>query len=214
MFEDREEAGRMLAARLAKYSDKGALVLALPRGGVPVGDEIAKSIKANLMLIIPRKIGAPGNPELAIGAVSPDRSVIIDKTLVKQLGVTKEYIERETRIEGIEIERRKRIYGSDIGPDDVRGKIVIVVDDGMATGLTMRAAVRLLKKMKPKKIIVAVPVLPKDSIRCLRKELGDIVYLDAPSDFRAIGAHYRKFPQLTDDEVVKILKPYQKGFLK
>lgn len=205
MFEDRRQAGRMLADRLEEYSGKGALVLALPRGGVPVAAEIADAIGADLMLVIPRKIGAPGNPELAIGAVAPDRSVILDKSLARETGATKEYVEREARIEGIEIERRKKIYGSGVSPEDVRGRTVIVVDDGIATGYTMRAAVGFLKRMGPKRLVVAVPVLPRESLRSLKRELGEVVYLDAPSDFRAIGAHYVRFPQLTDGEVANIL---------
>jgi len=205
MFEDRREAGRLLAARLGKYSGRSVLVLALPRGGVVVAAEVADALGADLGLVIPRKIGAPGNRELAIGAIAPDRSVILDKVLARETGATKEYVEREARIEGIEIERRKRIYGSNIGPDDVKGRTVIVVDDGIATGYTMRAAVGFLKRMSPGKIVVAVPVLPEDSVRSLKKELGEIVYLESPADFRAIGAHYRKFPQLTDEEIVTIL---------
>ncbi|MBI4894297.1 MAG: phosphoribosyltransferase [Candidatus Aenigmarchaeota archaeon] len=206
MLEDRRQAGRLLAERLEKYSGKDPLVLALPRGGAAVAAEIVDIIGGRLGLIISRKIGAPRNPELAIGAVAPDRSVILDKKMVKETGATAEYLKREARIEAIEIDRRKNIYGSDLKGEDAAGKIVILVDDGIATGHTMRSAVRFLKKMRPKKIIVAVPVLPGESVKDFRAEVDELVYLDAPDDFGAIGAHYKKFPQLTDGEVVRFLK--------
>jgi predicted phosphoribosyltransferase len=206
MLEDRRQAGRLLAEKLEKYSGKDVLVLALPRGGVAVAAQIVEKIGGRLDLIISRKIGAPHNPELAIGAVAPDRSVILDKVMVKETGATPEYLKREARIEAIEIDRRKKIYGSDLRKEDVAGKIVIIVDDGIATGYTMRSAARFLKKMGPKKIVAAIPVLPSESVKDFLKEVDDLVYLEAPVDFKAIGAHYKKFPQLTDGEVVKFLK--------
>jgi len=206
MLEDRRQAGRLLAEKLGKYSGKDPLVLALPRGGVEVAAEIVRKIGGRLELVVSRKIGAPHNPELAIGAVAPDRSVILDEALVRETGATEEYLKRESRIESIEIDRRKKIYGSDLVGEDVSKKTVIVVDDGIATGYTMRASVRFLEKMGPKKIIVAVPVLPIGSVKTFSKEADELVYLEAPKDFKAIGAHYRKFPQLTDGEVVKLLR--------
>lgn len=206
MLEDRRQAGRLLAGKLGKYSGKDPLVLALPRGGVEVAAEIVKEIGGRLELIVSRKIGAPHNPELAIGAVAPDRSVILDKALVRETGATEEYLKRESRIESIEIDRRKKIYGSDLRGEDVSKKTVIVVDDGIATGHTMRASIGFLAKMGPKKIVVAVPVLPAESVKIFSGAADDLVYLEAPKDFGAIGAHYRKFPQLTDAEVVRLLR--------
>lgn len=208
MFRDRKEAGRLLAQRLGKYDGKNTIVLAIPRGGIVVADEVAKSIGAELGLIISRKIGAPYEPEYAIGAVAPDRSFVLDKKAVREMRVQKDYIDRMVRIESIEIDRRMRKYGVEI--PDVKGKVVIVVDDGMATGYTIRVAVDFLRKMEPKSIVVAVPVAPADSIKDIGKTADDVVCLEEPAEFHAIGAHYRKFPQVSDEEVINIIAGHRR----
>lgn len=211
MFENREEAGRMLAERLKKHKLKNALVLAIPRGGVVIADEIVKQVGGELDLIIPRKIGAPSNPELAIGAVAPDRSFTVDKKIARETGATKEYIDRTVRIESIEIDRRMLKYRGDKKFPDAKNRVVVVVDDGIATGYTMKVTVEFLRKMKPKKIIVAVPVAPYETAREMEKDADEFVCLEVPEDFYAIGAHYSEFPQVSDDEVISIMKRHRRG---
>lgn len=206
MFADRREAGRKLAEMLFDYRGKRALVLAIPRGGIVVAEEIAKIIGADLDLVIPRKIGSPSDPEFAIGAVGPDRSYVLNKRVVRELGVPKDYIERTVRIESIEIERRMKKYRGSSEFPDVEGRIVIIVDDGIATGYTMRVVVEFLKKMKPKSIVIAIPVGPADAVEKFREVADEVVCLETPPSFHAIGAHYKSFPQVSDDEVLKILR--------
>jgi putative phosphoribosyl transferase len=210
MFADRRDAGRQLAGRLEEYKGKKALVLAIPRGGIVVAQEIAKSIGADLDLIISRKIGAPSDPEFAIGAVGPDRSFVVDKKTVAELGISKEYIERTVRIESLEIDRRMLKYRGSRDFPDVRGKAVIVVDDGIATGYTMKVVVDFLRKQKPKKITVAVPVAPRESVAELERDADDVVCLETPRGFTAIGNHYESFPQIGDGEVVNIMGKHGK----
>ncbi len=205
MFADRKEAGRLLAERLAAYRGKRALVLAIPRGGVVVADEIAKRIGADLDLVIPRKIGSPSDPEYAIGAVGPDRSLALNRSAARETGATKEYIDRMVRIESIEIERRMKKYRGSSESPDVGGRTVIVVDDGIATGYTMKVVVDFLRKMRPKKVVVAVPVAPHEAVAQLEKE-AEVVCLETPPDFHAIGACYSSFPQVSDDEVMRIMR--------
>lgn len=206
MFKDREEAGKVLAKGLEKYRGKNIIVLAIPRGGVVVAKEVAKNLNAELDLVISRKIGSPTDPEFAIGAVAPDRSVMLNKEVVKEIGVTKGYIERMARIEGIEIDRRMKKYRGRSELPDVKGKIVIIVDDGIATGFTMMSVVEFLKKMKPKKIIVAVPVASPNSVKELEEEVDEVICLESPFYFSAISQIYESFPQITDQEVIKLLK--------
>lgn len=205
MFADRREAGRMLAERLGKYKGKNAIVLAIPRGGVVVAREIADAIDGELDLVISRKIGAPMDPEFAIGAVAPDRSVSINEDVVKEMNVTKGYIDRMARIESLEIFRRMKKYRGSTELPDVKGKIVIVVDDGIATGFTMKVVVEFLRKMKPKSIVIAVPVAPPSSLGELEEGADEVVCIESPQDFGAISEFYGSFPQVEDGEVVKLL---------
>lgn len=204
IFENRVEAGRRLAARLEKYRSPDTIVLAIPRGGVVVGCEVATALGVPLDVIIPRKIGAPGQPELAIGAIGDDVSVL-DKRLVEYLGVSEGYIQEEIERQKREIERRWRLYRGDRPFPDVKGKMVILVDDGMATGSTTMAAARALRKKNPGKLVLAVPVAPPESVARLRPEVDELVVLETPEPFFSVGSWYAEFEQTTDEEVIDLL---------
>lgn len=206
LFRDRQEAGRLLGVRLQVYQGQDVVILALPRGGVPVGAEIAKALAAPLDIIIPRKIGAPGNSELAIGAVAHDGTVVLNHGLIKALSVTEEYIEAQAAQETREIERRLKEYRGNAPVREVAGKTVIVVDDGMATGYTMLATVRAIRKGKPRRLVLAVPVAPGDTVEEVGREVDEIVVLNIPEVFYAVGQFYRDFAQTSDDEVKSILR--------
>lgn len=209
MFTDRRDAGLHLAEKLKHYkSCKGVLVLALPRGGAVTGLEIARSISAPLDVLIVRKIGFPGQLELAIGAVSETGAVVLNQRIISDGGVTKKYIEDEISAQKKEIDRRIRLYrgGRRLGFEEVEGKMIILVDDGVATGATMKAAIATLKEEKIKRLIVAVPVSPLETADELRAMADEFVCLYTPSDFMAVGNYYRDFTQVTDEEVSEILK--------
>ncbi|MBE0428104.1 MAG: dienelactone hydrolase family protein [Nitrospirae bacterium] len=209
MFTDRRDAGLQLAEKLKHYkSCKGVLVLALPRGGAVTGLEIARTISAPLDVLIVRKIGFPGQPELAIGAVSETGTVVLNQRIISDGGVTKKYIEDEISAQKKEIDRRIRLYrgGRRVEFEKVEGKTIILVDDGIATGATMKAAIATLKEEKIEKLIVAVPVSPLETANELRAMVDEFVCLYTPSDFMAVGNYYRDFTQVTDEEVAKILK--------
>ena len=206
MFQDRIDAGKKLAKKLSEYGGCDVVVLAIPRGGVIVGFEVAKELNAPLDIVIPRKIGAPNNPELAIGAVTQDGTVMLNSEVVLFLGVQEEYIEDEKRKQIKEIERRMKKYRGDAVYPKLEGKIVILVDDGLATGATTRAAIASIRRQKPSMLILAIPVGPRDTIDDLKKEVDTIVFLSTPEPFYAIGQFYLNFEQTTDDEVVNILR--------
>ena len=208
MFANRRAAGRQLADRLQHLRPDHPLVLALPRGGVPVGFEIATSLAAPLDLVLVRKVGVPWQPELALGAVvdGADPQVLINDDLANELGIDESYIARETTRQLEEIERRREIYFGNRLPASVVDRTVIIVDDGIATGSTMRVALRAVKKAGAKRVILAVPVAPKDTLRQLRPEADEIVCLEMPDPFIAVGAHYVEFSQLTDAEVIPLLE--------
>lgn len=206
IFRDRRDAGRRLAAELSSYADRGdLLVLALPRGGVPVAYEVARALHAPLDVFMVRKLGFPGYEELAMGAIATGGVRVLDEELLRMLEIPREAIERVTAIELSELERREREYRGDRPPPDVRGKTVILIDDGLATGSTMRAAVAALKKEGAKKIVVAVPVAPPDTCRELATQVDDIVCAVTPEPFRAVGLWYADFSQTTDEEVRELL---------
>ncbi|MDI6637570.1 MAG: phosphoribosyltransferase [Bacillota bacterium] len=205
IFKDRTHAGQLLAKQLERYRGTDALVLALPRGGVPVGAEIARALSADLDTVIPRKIGAPGDPELAIGAVSGHGGVLLNEDLVRALGVPREYIREAVARERAEIERRSRLYrGAEPAPH-IEGRAVIVVDDGIATGYTMLAALRGVRQEKPARLVAAVPVAPPDSVARLEAEADEVVVLSRPVPFFAVGQFYEDFSQVSDEEVQDIL---------
>ena len=204
-FTDRIDAGKRLALALKDFSGKNGVVLAIPRGGVVVGYVIAKALNLPLDVIIPRKIGAPDNPELAIGAVAEDGTAILDNNLIKYLGVSREYIKEETERQKQEIDRRLKLYRQDTSYPNLKGLDVIVVDDGIATGSTMKAALASVKNRGAASITVAVPVGPPSTIEELNKMADRVVCLFTPEFFQAIGEFYGDFSQTSDEEVIKLL---------
>ena len=205
-FIDRVDAGKRLASALKGFSGKKGLVLAIPRGGVVVGYVIAKALNLQLDVIIPRKIGAPDNPELAIGAVAEDGTAILDENLINYLGVSKEYIRQETERQKQEIERRLKLYRQDTSYPNLKGLDVIVVDDGIATGSTMKAALASVKNRGAASITVAIPVGPPSTIEELETMADRVVCLYTPEYFQAIGQFFTDFSQTPDEEVIKLLR--------
>jgi putative phosphoribosyl transferase len=210
-FRDRAEAGRRLANRLVGLRSRDPVVLALPRGGVPVGHEIARALRAPLDLVLVRKIGAPGHPELGLGAVvdGAHPRVVLDEGLVARLEVPAAYLEEEIRRQLREIERRRGRYLGGRRPVGVEDRTAIVVDDGVATGGTVRAALRGLSLARPARLILAVPVAPADTVEGLRARADEVVCLVAPERFHAVGAHHDDFTQTSDAEVVALLDEAQ-----
>jgi putative phosphoribosyl transferase len=205
LFKNRIEAGQRLAAAL-KDESSNVVVLAVPRGGVVVGYEVARALNAPLDLVITRKIGAPENPELAIGAVAEDGTYLLDNSLVEMLNVPKGYVASEVERQKAEIKRRLKTYRGDEPSVEIVGHNVILVDDGVATGATLRAALLSLQKRGVKTVTVAVPVGPQDTIRKMQKEADRVVCLATPDPFYAIGEFYADFDQTSDEEVIKLLE--------
>jgi putative phosphoribosyl transferase len=208
LFENRSEAGRRLAERLLRFKDEQPVVLALPRGGVPVGFEVARALDAPLDLVLVRKIGAPFQPELALGAVVDGEraETVINEEIVRVFEIPESYIAEESARQLAEIERRRRLYLADRARVPVAGRTAIVVDDGIATGATMEAALHATRRARPKRLVLATPVAPADTIERLRPQVDDVVCLAMPPLFGAIGAFYEDFQQLSDDEVVDLLR--------
>jgi putative phosphoribosyl transferase len=205
-LKDRVEAGSLLAQALQHYAGRSnTLVLALPRGGVPVAFEIVKAIHAPLDLMLVRKLGTPGQEELAMGAIAPGGVRLLNAEIVAQLGISDEAIEEVSAREREELERRQRAYRGDRPEPEVRGRCVILVDDGLATGATMRTAIKALRQRHPERIVVAVPVAPKETIVTLRNEADEVICLATPAPFWAIGGWYQRFPQTSDAEVKSLL---------
>lgn len=208
IFRDRDEAGRALADRLLQMRlAPPIVVLALPRGGVPIGAVIARTLGAPLDLLLVRKIGLPWQPELALAAVVGGErpEVVIDEELASQCDVDSGYIEAQTQVALGEIDRRRQLYLKGRAPVPVEGRTAIVVDDGIATGTTVRAALKALRRAQAARVILAVPVAPADTIVALRSEVDDIVCLSQPYPFRSVGEHYADFHQVEDDEVLAAL---------
>jgi putative phosphoribosyl transferase len=197
-----------LAARLGKLGLRQPLVLALPRGGVPIGAEIAAALRAPLDLIIVRKVGAPGNRELAVAAIvegdPPD--IVVNRETADAYGLSDERVERLAEEERPELERRQSAYRDGRKPASVAGRTVVVVDDGAATGTTMKAVLKALKRRSPKELIVALPVAPPETVRELEADADRVICLSQPRLFMALGYHYQYFPQLSDAEVMAILE--------
>lgn len=208
VFADRHEAGRRLVPALSKFKDRNPIVLALPRGGVPVAFEVAQALNAPLDVVLVRKIGAPGHEELGLGAVvdGAHPQVVMNDEIVRAVQPPSAYLEAETSRQLAEIERRRRIYRSGEAPLEVAGRVVIVVDDGIATGGTMKAVLKALSSAKPEWLVLAIPVAPGDSIASLRADTDEIICLTTPDPFFAVGMHYRDFEQTSDDEVIQSLR--------
>ncbi|MGE5187908.1 MAG: phosphoribosyltransferase [Betaproteobacteria bacterium] len=211
-FSNRIEAGSRLAQALKEFSGERGVVLAIPRGGVVVGYEIAQKLHLELDVIIPRKLGAPHNPELAIGAIAEDGTAILDDNLIAYLGVNEDYIRQESEHQKLEIKRRLKLYRQDAPPINIKGRNVLVVDDGIATGSTMKAALISLRKQGAKKVVVAVPVGPPSTINELGKMTDKVVCLYMPEYFQAIGQFYEDFNQTSDDEVIELLRKNKHEF--
>jgi len=210
LFQNRTHAGRRLARALVKYKARRPVVLALPRGGVPVAAEVATALDAPLDLVLVRKIGVPTQPELAMGAVTDgeNATIIRNSEIIEFCGVDEREFDAVCKEELAEIERRRERYLGDRARAEVKGEVVIVVDDGIATGATILAAVRAVRERKPKELVLAVPVAPLDTIEKLRAEVDDIVCLETPGDLGAIGYFYRDFHQVSDDEVIATLRRF------
>ena len=206
-YEDRAAAGRALGAELKKLGLSRPVVLALPRGGVPVAVEVAKALKAPLDLILVRKIGAPGQEELAIGSVSDgdEPDIVFNDAILETFGIRRAQVEEAAKSQLREIERRRRLYLGGQPPIPLQGREAVLVDDGIATGASLRAAVKAVRRRSPAKVIVAAPVGAPDTVADLRAVADDVVCPATPPRFQAIGLHYRDFHQLSDEEVTALL---------
>ena len=207
VFNDRAEAGRVLAEQLRHYAGRpDVIVLALPRGGVPVAYEVARALHAPLDIFVVRKLGIPGHEELAMGAVATGGVRVLNDQVVKGLSIPGFVIDAVANWELLELERRERLYRGNRPPPEVRGKTVILVDDGLATGSTMLAAVQALRKLGPASIVVAVPVASPDTCQLLKEYVDETVCPATPEPFYAVGLWYRDFSQTTDEEVRELLE--------
>lgn len=207
MFADREDAGRQLAAKLLRFRDRDPVVLALPRGGVPVAMQVAAILQAPMDLILVRKIGAPGQPELALGAVVDGETseLVINEDVKRMLQVSDAYIEQAKARQLEEIERRRKLWLGDRPRIAVKDKTALIVDDGIATGATVRAALHAVRRARPAHLVLAAPVAPPDTIESLREDADEVVCLATPAAFWAISMFYERFPQLADDEVSALM---------
>ena len=204
-FENRKDAGEKLSRVLQKYKNEDTVILGIPRGGVVLAAEVAKNLGTPFDVIIPRKIGAPHNPEVAIGAVTQDGTVIKDEAMVQLLGISDNQIEILANKVAGEISRRVNAYRGGRPGLELAGKTVIVVDDGIATGFTVQAALKSVRNMDPRRLVLAVPVMPADKVRLLRDKVDELVYLHAPELFYAVGQFYMEFDQVSDQEVIELL---------
>lgn len=207
LFQDRSDAGRQLAKKLLHLHDLSPVVLALPRGGVPVAVEVAEALHAPLDLLLVRKIGVPWQPELAAGAILDGKhpQVVINDEIVRAAGVSESDIQRIAAAELGEIERRRQLWLGGRPRIPVEGRAAIIVDDGIATGASVRVALEAVRAEKPARVVLAVPVAPAETLETLRNNADEVVTVAAPSDFRAVGAYYRDFRQLEDKDVQDLL---------
>ena len=211
LFRNREEAGRRLAKALEGFKGRDTVVLGIPRGGVVVANEVAKALGARLDVVVTRKIEAPGEPEYALGAVTQEGEVIMDRQAAESLGASPAYLDDQVRKKREEVrERMERLRGSAPYPD-LRGKVVVIVDDGIATGSSVGAAVMSVRKRNPREVVVAVPVAPRDALEVLKEEGAKVICLETPGPFLAIGEFYGDFDQVEDLEVKRILDQNSAG---
>jgi putative phosphoribosyl transferase len=211
IFQDRRDAGKVLAERVARsVHDPKPLVLALPRGGVPVGFEVARKLESDLDIFLVRKLGLPGHEELAIGAIASGGVRVLNQALVSELRLPSALIEKVTAREEMELQRREELYRQGRPAIPVQGRPVILVDDGLATGATMKAAAHALRRESPKRIIVAVPVAAEEACKESRMEVDEMICASTPAHFVAVGAWYEDFAQTTDEEVERLLKEADK----
>lgn len=206
IFANRQEAGKLLATELARHRNEKPIVLALPRGGIPIGFEIAEVLHAPLEVLVARKIGAPHNPELGIGAIAEDEVRVLDEPTIKLLGISTEEIEKVTEKEKEELKRRVAMYRNNKPLPSLKAKTVLLVDDGLATGVTARAAIASIKKQKPKRLIFASPVCAYDTAQEFKQMVDDVICVTTPVDFSAVGLWYQEFGQVSDDQVVALLQ--------
>lgn len=205
-FRDRAEAGRVLAERLDEYGGReDVVVLALPRGGVPVGFEVARELGVPLDVFLVRKLGVPGREELAFGAIASGGATVLNDEVVSSLAIDRDTVEAVARREQTELERREEAYRGARPPPDVAGKVVLLVDDGLATGASMRAAVKALRQIGPERVVVAVPAAARQTCESFRPEVDDIVCAMTPEPFLAVGMWYEDFSETSDDDVRALL---------
>lgn len=211
-FHNRTEAGQLLAARLTAYANRpDVLVLALPRGGVPVAYEIAQALNVPLDVCLVRKLGVPGHEELAMGAIAADGIMVLNNEVLKSMQISRQDLLQVATVERQELERRMQVYRGDRPPPQIRDRLIILVDDGIATSSTLRAAITLLQRQHPQGIIVAAPVAPASVCESLQKLVQDVVCLLTPEPFSSIGMWYRDFSQTTDQEVCELLQQAAQG---
>jgi len=206
VFENRVQAGRQLAKKLSAYAGrKDVIVLGIPRGGVPVAFEVARLLRAPLDIFLSRKLGVPGQEELAFGALASGGVRVLNRDLIKELNLSKEEIDRIVEAVRTELERRERVYRGARAPLKVEGRVALLIDDGIATGSSMRAAIKALRQLKPSQLVVAIPVAPLHTCERMRSEVDEIVCVYTPENFYAIGQFYEDFSQITDQEVTQLL---------
>jgi predicted phosphoribosyltransferase len=206
MFENRKQAGLELSKILREHIDKDAVILAIPRGGALVGHAVKEALGCRWDLIIPRKLGAPFNKEIAIGAVTQDGTMLLDEEMVLYLNVSEDYISKEKDRQIKEINRRMELYKGERKPVPIEGKRVVVIDDGIATGFTIKAAIKSIQNAGASDIIIAVPVAPNDVVEDLLEIVDKVVCLDSPYPFYAVGMYYEDFHQTTDSEVIDLFR--------
>ncbi|MBD3881318.1 phosphoribosyltransferase [Phormidium tenue FACHB-886] len=211
-FRDRQDAGQQLAAKLSQYANRlDVLVLALPRGGVPVAYEIAQELKVPLDICLVRKLGVPGQEELAMGAIATGDILVLNQEVLQSMDISRSSLVEVAAAEKLELERRQKTYRGDRLAPEVSNHTVILVDDGIATGSTLRAAIAVLQQQNPREIIVAVPVAPPSSYEALKTEVSEVVSLLTPTHLNSIGQWYRDFSQTSDEEVCRLLEQAAKS---